>query len=233
ERVPQYRVAAARHVDREIRLEHAGVGAELLDGELVVVPRGLAELLASRWARALVPAEAVDLHVDPAELGDDVGTGGELRDGFAPLRVDILGVAGVWADTQRAAEVIEDDRGAGKRAGQRGDVRDLVVVEPRLERELARRQMLEPNAEVVAQQQTLPGLGTVTRHGVVRVPGRAQPDATEPAAAGSDLRVEHGGHPVAEAQVGRADDPGGDPRLAVEPRRAHRRDPVHELGLAD
>src|SRR5207302_10159698 len=180
-----------------------------------------------RRARALVPAEAVDLHVDPSELGDDVGTGGELRDGFAPLRVDVLRVAGVGTDAQRPAEVIEDDRGAGKRAGQRGDVRDLVVVGPRLERELARRQVLESYPEVVAQQQTLPGLGTVTRHRVVRVPGRSEANATEPAAAGGDLRVEHGGPPVAAAEARRAGHPAGGPPLALASPTAHLLEPAH------
>src|SRR5580765_1210059 len=149
ERVPEHRVAAARHVDREVGLEHATIGAELLDREIVVVPGGVAELLAARRARALVPAEAVDLHVDPAELGDDVRAGGELADRLLPLGVDVLGAAGVRADAERAAEVVEDDGGGGKRARKRGDVRDLVMIEPRLEGELARRQLLEPHAEVV------------------------------------------------------------------------------------
>src|SRR5439155_4821928 len=67
ERVPQHRVAAARLVDREVRLEHTAVDTELLDREVIVVPGRVGQLLASRRARALVPAEAVDLHVDPAE----------------------------------------------------------------------------------------------------------------------------------------------------------------------
>src|SRR5262245_36010860 len=76
ERVPEDRVAAARLVAREVRLEHAAVDAEFLDREVVVVPGRVAELLAPGRARALVPSEAVDLHVDAAELGDDVGAGG-------------------------------------------------------------------------------------------------------------------------------------------------------------
>src|SRR5215470_16574305 len=152
ERVPEDRVAAARHVDREVRLEHAAIDAELLDRVLVVRPCGVAELLAARRARALVPAEAIDLH-DPAELGDDVGAGGDLGDRLLPLRVDVLGAAGVRSDAERPAEVIQDDRGGGKRARQRGHVGNLMMVEPRLERELARRQLLEAHAEIVAQQE--------------------------------------------------------------------------------
>src|SRR5262245_6673583 len=63
EGVPQHRVAAARLVHREIRLEHAAIGTELLDGELVIVSGGLGELLAAGRPGPLVPPEAVDLHV--------------------------------------------------------------------------------------------------------------------------------------------------------------------------
>ena len=48
--VPEHRIAAARLVHREVRLEHAPLGAELLDRELVVVARGISELLATTAA---------------------------------------------------------------------------------------------------------------------------------------------------------------------------------------
>src|ERR1043166_3297162 len=79
----------------------------------------------------------------------------------------------------------------------------------------------------------LRGLGTVVGDGRIRLPGRAQADASEPATARGDLRVEHGPDDSAETETGRADDSGGDARLAVETGCAHRRDAVHELGLAD
>src|SRR5438046_10701135 len=100
ERVPQHRVAARHHVHREVRLEHAAIDAELLDGELVVGARGVAELLARRRLRALVPAEAVHLHVDPAELRDDVRAGGQLADEWAPFRKHLLRLPGIRSDTQ-------------------------------------------------------------------------------------------------------------------------------------
>src|SRR5215475_10750380 len=101
-----------------------------------------------------------------------------------------------------------------------------MVVEPRLERELARREVLEARAEVVAQEEALARIRAMARHGRVRIPRGAEANAAEPAAAGGDLRIEHGSDGVAQAQVGGADDSSGDACLAVEPGRAHGRDPV-------
>src|SRR5439155_26084674 len=108
ERVPRHRVAPARLVHGEVRLEHAAVDAELFDGELVVVPGRVGELLAARRAGPLVPAEAVDLHVAPAGLGHDVGAGGELADGLSPLGVHVLGSAGIRADRGWPAGTVGD-----------------------------------------------------------------------------------------------------------------------------
>jgi len=54
ERVPQHLVATARLVHREVRLEHAAIGAELFDREFVVVPVASASswLDGGRGARA-------------------------------------------------------------------------------------------------------------------------------------------------------------------------------------
>ena len=93
--------------------------------------------------------------------------------------------------------------------------------------------MLEAGAEVVAQQQALGRLVRWFSTAGTRVPEGAAPDAAEAAAAGGDLRVEHAGGRIADAQVDRADDAGGDARLAVAAGGAHRGDAVDELGLAD
>src|SRR5437867_9066340 len=88
ERVPQHHIAAADFVNREVRLEHTPVDTEFVDGELVVAPRGVRKLRTRRWLRAFVPTETVDLHVDPAELGDHIRTCGKLTDRSPPLRID-------------------------------------------------------------------------------------------------------------------------------------------------
>ncbi len=53
------------------------------------------------------------------------------------------------------------------------------------------------------------------------------------AAAGADVHFEHRLDPLAQGQVGKADDAGGDPGLAVAAAGAHRREPGDEFGLAD
>src|SRR5262245_38491799 len=85
ERVPQHRVAAGNGIYREVRFEHAAIGTKLLYGELVIGPGRVGQLLAGGWPGALVPAESVDLHVDPAELGHDIRAAGKLAEGGAPV----------------------------------------------------------------------------------------------------------------------------------------------------
>src|SRR3546814_11061882 len=68
EAVPYHGVAAARLVDREVRLEHAALRPEGLDGVLVPAPGGVGERLAGRRSRAVPPAAAVAVHVDAAAL---------------------------------------------------------------------------------------------------------------------------------------------------------------------
>ena len=57
--------------------------------------------------------------------------------------------------------------------------------------------------------------------------------AAKPAAAGAHMRQQYRLDPVAEGQIGVADDAGRDPGLAVIARGAHRGDAGDELGLAD
>jgi hypothetical protein len=58
-------------------------------------------------------------------------------------------------------------------------------------------------------------------------------DATQAVAAGADVRLQNRLDPAAQSQIGVADDPGADPRLAVESARTHGGDAVDELGFAD
>src|SRR5580700_7510198 len=58
-------------------------------------------------------------------------------------------------------------------------------------------------------------------------------DAAEAAVAGSDLRLQHARHAVADAQVGVPDNAGAQPALAELSARAHRRRAVDEFDFAD
>src|SRR6185503_8889181 len=72
ERVPQHRIAAAQLVYGKVRLEHAALGAEALDRVLEVTARRLHQLGAGRGRGTVLPAVAVDLHVEPAKLGHHI-----------------------------------------------------------------------------------------------------------------------------------------------------------------
>jgi hypothetical protein len=58
-------------------------------------------------------------------------------------------------------------------------------------------------------------------------------DAAEAAVAGRDLRLQHAGHTVAEAQVGVPDDTGAEAALAVLSALGHRRRAIDEFDFAD
>ena len=152
ERVPQHGVAAASLIHGEIRFEHAALHPELLHGVLVIVPRGVHEFLAGGRAWLRMPAKAVDLHIDPAQLGHDVGAGRQLGHMGAPLRIHLVGLAGIGSDANRSTKMVEDNRGVGKGPGEIGDLRDLVVIAPGFKRQLARRQMGKTGPEILAQE---------------------------------------------------------------------------------
>ena len=62
-------------------------------------------------------------HADAAELAIDVRTFGQFVDVLAPAGQDLLTMAGIRSDAEHAADMIEDDGGARKRAGQVDRVR--------------------------------------------------------------------------------------------------------------
>ena len=180
-----------------------------------------------------MPAEAVDLHVDAAEFGDDVRAPCELGDRDAPVGVHLIRLPCVAADADRSAKVVQNQRGVGESACQCGGFGDLVVVAPQLEAQLARRKMSEAGAEVLALIEARARIQAPALHGRVGVPGRDMANAAEAAAAGLEVRIQDRGYAIAQAQVGPADDTGRDPGRTVIPRGAHRGDAGDKLGLAD
>src|SRR3974390_685640 len=58
-------------------------------------------------------------------------------------------------------------------------------------------------------------------------------DASEAVAAGADLGLQYRLDLVSQCQIRMSDNAGTDPRLSVEAARAHGRNPIDELGLAD
>ena len=126
-----------------------------------------------------------------------------------------LAMAGIGADAEWAAEMVEDDRGVGEGARQVGQLGDLRVIAPAFETERARRKFGEAGAKIIAQIELRRRIRAAVRHVLVRVPGGLLAYAAEAPAAGRDLCVQHIAGAGAQRQVRGPDNAGGDPGLAI------------------
>ena len=181
----------------------------------------------------MLPAVPVDLHVQPAKLGDHVRAARQLVDLRLPGGEHLVLLAGIGTDAERTAEVVENELRIRERPREADGVGELGVRAPDLEAQLAGAQMLEAGSKVVVQKQALGRVRAVVLDVGAFVPECPAPDPAKPAAACRNMRIQDIGRRVSNPQIDRADDPGGDPGLAVIPRRAHGGDAVHEFGLAD
>ena len=137
-----------------------------------------------------------------------------------PLGEDLVALAGIGADADRAADMVQDDRGRRKRPRQIGQFAELREIHPGVEAEPERVQFGEPVAQIRLHQQPGRPVDRRAARRLVRVRSRDKSDAAEPAAARRDHRFQHPLDPRAEHQIGMADNPGADPRLAVSPAAA-------------
>src|ERR1700719_539973 len=99
----------------------------------IIVARRRRELIRGRRRGPPVPSEAVDRHVDSAELDHDVGASREFGEVRLPFAENLRAPTFIWTDSQRSTEVIEDDRSVRERLRQSGYRRHLRMVLPRLE----------------------------------------------------------------------------------------------------
>src|SRR6202022_618788 len=135
ESVPQLGVAARLLVRREVALEHAAIGTEGLDaGFYILAPCG-GKFFGRRRNVAFVEVETKRGTADTSELDVDVWAFGQLGNVLAPAGEDLLPAPTIRADAEHAADMIEDDRGVGKRAGEVDRVRQLRVILPGFEAE--------------------------------------------------------------------------------------------------
>ena len=134
---------------------------------------------------------------------------------------------------ERAAVLLKAGALIRERAGEIGDLRNLRMAHPCLERQIARRQVLEAGAEVVTQQHLRRRVRAMIAHLVAFMPQRAEANAAEPTAAGDNLGIEDITDAVADHQVGGTDNTGGNARRAITAGGRLGRDAIDELGLAD
>ena len=126
-----------------------------------------------------------------------------------------------------------DDRRRRERARQLDDIGELRMIEPGVERQAASGEPAEAGTEIRPLVEMRLHVGAAVADRVALVPAGRMAHPAKAAAAGADVHFEHRLDPLAQGQVGKADDAGGDPGLAVAAAGAHRREPGDEFGLAD
>ena len=124
-----------------------------------------------------------------------------------------------------------DDVGAGKRARQIDHIGQLRKEHPRIQRQAERGKPRQARAEIGAAIDVRPRRAVADDRIGVPVAGMAH--AAEPAAAGTDLRLQHRLDPLAQRQVGVAHDARGNARRPVAAAVAHRGNAGDEFRLAD
>src|SRR5262249_44824909 len=181
--VPEHRIAVRALVDGKVALEHASRRPECIDAGLDVgTPRGSQRL--RRWRLGLlVEAEAAHAHAEAAKFDVNIRASGERLDRCGPAGKYLLVLAGIGADSNRAADVIEDDLRFRKSVREIAHLVDLGMVEPGVEGEAETVKNGEPFAKVfVAQEAARRAVGRVADRRV-GVPGTDVADAAEAVAA--------------------------------------------------
>ena len=69
-----------------------------------------------------------------------------------PLGEHLIAPAGIGADAERSADMVEHDDGVGKFPGEVGELADLRVVEPSVEQQAVARKPREAGAEFAVEQ---------------------------------------------------------------------------------
>src|SRR5215469_11101469 len=154
EGVPQHVVAAAPLVDREVALEHRALGAEGGDAGLDIGPPGRRQFLRARRQLTQMMGEAEHPHAESAELDVNVGAGCELADPGTPAGEDLIALAGIGAEADRPADMVEHDLRVGKGPRQVHKLSELGMVHPGVEAEAERSETGEALADLGVHQQT-------------------------------------------------------------------------------
>ena len=142
--------------------------------------------------------ETVDPHRHAAELDHDVRALRQFADRRRPPGEHLVAPAAIDADAQRTADMVQADMRVRERARQCGQLIDLRMIQPCIERQVQRRQAGEAFAErLVRHQLRRRGVGRVHQH-AVGVPGGDVADAAETPAAGADMRLQHVAHLAAQ-----------------------------------
>src|SRR5579872_1631789 len=145
---------------------------------------------------------------------------------------DLLPLAGIGADRQGRADMVENDGRLRKPPGKIGELRYLRMEKPGVEREAIGGQARIAFAERRIEQQAFREIPARPFDGRIGVPNRPAANAAKAIARGAQMRLENRVDFGAELKIGIADDAGADPRRSVEAAGAHRSDAIDELRFA-
>ena len=198
----------------------------------VVVTRGGEEFIGGRGTWPSVKTEAVDRHDEPAEFGHHVFALGEFAHCAFPVVENLRALVGIWTDSQRPPEVVEDDGLVRERPCQVGQFGNLGVVQPAIEGHAALAEFRETGPEAGVGQHAGHGRGVRIAHVFARVPTSGMANSAKPRT-GCGVGVENFADRSPEVQIRVTDDRCARPGIAVDTARTHGRDAVDELGLAN
>ena len=149
------------------------------------------------------------------------------------MRKDFVAFVRIRSDPQHAADVVENDRGLGEGAGQIGQLTELGMEQPCIEREVEGRKSRKSLAEASIGHQTWRTRAQRVHQTPVRIPDDNVANAAEAAAAGPNVSFEHLLDFGAEPKIRVADDSRTDARRTVSPACRRRGNAIDEFGFAD
>src|SRR4029453_4346952 len=110
-----------------------------------------------------VEAEAAHAHTEAAEFDVNIRASGERLDRCGPAGKYLLVLAGIGADSNRTADVIEDDLRFRKSVREIANLVDLGMIEPGVEGEAESAENGEPFAKAfVAQEAARAAVGGIS-----------------------------------------------------------------------
>ena len=129
--------------------------------------------------------EAAHSHAKTADFDANIRAGRKRSDRCRPGCEHVLALGGIEADADRPADVVEDDPGVREGAGQIGELVDLRVIEPSVEREAEAAKDSEAVAEgLVGKQARRWAVGGIA-DGLISIPCGDVTDAAEAVSAGT------------------------------------------------
>src|ERR1051326_3136587 len=154
EGVPEHLIAAASFIDREVAFEHRACAPERLDAGLDIGPPQCRKLFRAGRKFTGMHIEAEHPHAEPAELHMHIRAAREFCDAVLPLGENVVALAGIGADADRPADMVEHDRRLRKGARLIDELAELREIHPRFEAEAERMELGEALAHLGVQQQT-------------------------------------------------------------------------------